>query len=190
MKKTFFTLMALSAACFAFGQSPTDTGVSLLRDSITGEIHAGKLDVRRNSVYSIGGSEVSLEQALSYAAPFDNVVKNIKLGYKTGQLAGKVANIGGITIGAGLTLITVPLFGEDDSPDGGFFYVATGGGLVCLGVLGCLSALTINICSTVYHRKAIRLFNEQTGYSSLCQRPEVVLSMGATSGGMGLQLSF
>jgi hypothetical protein len=204
MKKLSLLFVTLSVTFSVFGQDalePVRTDTLALEHNV-----AGELKVRKNSIYTIGANEISFEQALMYAAPYDQVVKKLTAGRNTRKVAVGAGKLCGGLMIAGGALVLSPIFSafsseydddstsassDDDSSSDVFIYIAIGGvGLIGVGILAGLTSLTLHICSTGFHHRAARLYNEAVGYAARPTRPNMDLSLGLTPGGLGLQLCF
>lgn len=143
------------------------------------------LQIRNNSRYHIDGERISRDEALARTSHYPDVVRQINKG-----VAMKRAAIGlGIT---GPLLGFVGMMGTILSVfnDGGH---STFGWVTIAGLGGAMSwtALGLAVGSGRAQRKAMRLYNEYTGYGYRApERERTYLSLAPTRGGLGLQLTF
>lgn len=146
---------------------------------------AGELRIRKNSRYTIGGTRFSRNQVLKIVAPYDDVVKNIRAGVRMKKAAIATGCVGGGIAVVGV-LIMMGATGYDDlNEDIVNVGLAVWGGGIILG----LPSIGLGIGSVKAQKKAMRLYNEYTGYAEIPGRAPS-LAVAFTPGGVGLQLNF
>ncbi len=170
------TLIALFTATSLFGQD-----LIVKRDN---EKIEGELSIRRNGVYKIGDTPLTRAQLLEHVAPYEDLVKQIKAGYRLKRSAIVLGCSGGALI------------------MGGFFcsfYSAIlmypKGTYTGIWMMGCGAAIGgvsvgLGVASAKSQKKAMRMYNENYADYSATPGRDVRLSLAPTNGGLGLQLNF
>jgi hypothetical protein len=155
-------------------------------------IGAGELKINKNSRYTIGGVRMSRAQVLRIAAPYDDVVRNIRAGVRLKKAAIVTGCVGGgiTALGIVFTITSLSsnlLYGIDDYDDA---LVNTGLGIMGAGILIGLPSIGLGIGSVKCQNKAMRLYNEQLDMAEIPTREPATISLAFTQGGLGLQLNF
>jgi hypothetical protein len=164
---------------YADGEKDVFTSTTTLPTSVE-PTYVGGVMTKQDGSYHINGEPIEYKDALKYAAPYPEVVRQM-------EKATSLENVGSSIAGGGLTLMLVGLIyiaiDVDTLGELGGAFISAGG---CLTLVGGGIALG----SIGPSKKAVRMYNDAVAGDYAYTKSEVRLSLASTRGGLGLQLTF